>query len=314
MKFAATLVATLALFTQGAAFVTPSYSTTAVMALSATMTATKTKMSKPTTTPVLSLPSFGKKAEPATPAPKKGALSSTKTATKTATKTKMSKPTAPVLSLPSFGKKAEPIAPAPKKAGRLSSMTLPAPPSLPTLPVPPTLPTLPPLLDGGVVGVAGKGMSLLSPIFSLEAKFQAAVTGFVGEIIGSPFRTNPDDVRADIKDELRKNKAVIYTYELSPFSSEALNLLKAYDVEVISMGAEWFLPGLVKGPENSERRVALEEMTGSTSLPKLFVNGVCYGGFSTGGPSGGGIASLASSGQLAGLGLKKKPLSSKKKR
>ena len=270
MKFAATLVATLALFTQGAAFVTPSYSTTAVMALSATMTATKTKMSKPTTTPVLSLPSFGKKAEP--------------------------------------------IAPAPKKAGRLSSMTLPAPPSLPTLPVPPTLPTLPPLLDGGVVGVAGKGMSLLSPIFSLEAKFQAAVTGFVGEIIGSPFRTNPDDVRADIKDELRKNKAVIYTYELSPFSSEALNLLKAYDVEVISMGAEWFLPGLVKGPENSERRVALEEMTGSTSLPKLFVNGVCYGGFSTGGPSGGGIASLASSGQLAGLGLKKKPLSSKKKR
>jgi len=195
-------------------------------------------------------------------------------------------------------------APTPEKGGFLSSFKP---------PVPPTLPTLPPLLDGGVIGVAGKGMSLLSPIFSLEAKFQAAVTGFVGEIIGSPFRTNPDDVRADIKAEIKKNKAVIYTYDLSPFSSGALNLLREYDVEVISMGAEWFLPGLFKGPENSERRVALEEMTGSTSLPKLFVSGVCYGGFSTGGPSGGGIASLASSGKLAGLGLKKKTLSSKKR-
>lgn len=223
-----------------------------------------------------------------------------------ATKSAPKKPSSPVLSFPTFGKKPEPAPKASKSGGRLSSLALPAPPSLPSLP------TLPPLLDGGVVGVAGKGMSLLSPVFYLEARFQAAVTGFVGEVIGSPFRTNPDDVRADIKDELKKNKAVIYTYDLSPFSSEALELLKGYDVKVISMGAEWFLPGLFKGPENSERRVALEEITGSTSLPKLFINGVSYGGYSTGGPSGGGLVSLTSSGQLSSLGLKKKVVSKKR--
>lgn len=225
------------------------------------------------------------------------------------------------LELPTFGKKAPPAAPAapvkatkkiagggffgvkknevlPTKARKAVAKALPTP-KLPTISLP-SAPALP-NLGGGVLGLAGKGMSLASPIFYLEARFQAAVTGFIGEIIGSPFRTNPDTVRADIARELKKNKAVIYTYDWSPFSTAALDLLQGYDVEVISMGPEWFLPGFFKGPENSERRVALEEITGSTSLPKFFVNGVSYGGFSTGGSSGGGISGI----DLASLGLRK---------
>jgi len=77
--------------------------------------------------------------------------------------------------------------------------------------------------------------------------------------------------------------------------------LDGYDVEVIELGAEWFL----MMPDASEKRVALGELTGSTALPKLFVNKEYQGGFSTGGPSSGGIAGLEKSGELGRI-LKKK--------
>ena len=146
----------------------------------------------------------------------------------------------------------------------------------------PTIPSLPSLFDGGVIGIAGKGMSLLSIPFSLEAKVQAAVLGLFGEVIGSPFRFNSDDVRDDIQDELSRNSAVIYTYAWSPFSTQALDALSEYDVKVIELGAEWF----AMMPAESEKRVALGEMTGSTALPKLFVKKEYQGGFATGGESG----------------------------
>ncbi|GMH56029.1 hypothetical protein TL16_g02044 [Triparma laevis f. inornata] len=130
---------------------------------------------------------------------------------------------------------------------------------------------------------------------------QATVLGVIGEIIGSPFRFNSDDVRADLKDEIKKNKAIIYTYAWSPFSTSALDALKNYDVTVIELGFEWFL----MGPTESETRVALQEITGSTALPKLFVNGQYQGGYSTDGPSGNGIVGLQKNGQLDKI-LKKK--------
>lgn len=335
MKFSTLL--SIALVSSTTAFLTP-----APLFLSSSLSAVKSVPKTKAAAPSFSMPSFGKK-ETVNPT-KKGKAVIKKVAKidpkKTNAKSVNAKASLPKLSMPAFGKKASPAptkaavpalsmpsfgnkpatpakvtkdAPLKTTGGRLATMTLPATPSLPSLPSAPTLPALPNLFEGGVVGIAGKGMSLLGPVFSLEAKFQAGVTGFVGEIIGSPFRTNPIDVRADINDEIKRNKAVIYTYDLSPFSTQALALLAPYDVKVISMGAEWFLPGLLKGPENSERRVALEELTGSTSLPKLFVNGVSYGGFSTGGPSGGGLVALESSGALASLGLRKKPVTKGKK-
>lgn len=104
-----------------------------------------------------------------------------------------------------------------------------------------------------------------------------------------------------MKDEIKKNKAIIYTYAWSPFSTSALDALKNYDVTVIELGFEWFL----MGPTESETRVALQEITGSTALPKLFVNGQYQGGYSTDGPSGNGIVGLQKNGQLDKI-LKKK--------
>lgn len=147
-------------------------------------------------------------------------------------------------------------------------------------------------------------MSLLSIPFSLEAKFQAAVLGFFGEIIGSPFRFNSEDVRLDLEREISKNKAVVFTYGWSPFSTGALDILDDYaGVKVIELGPEWFF--LL--PTEAETRVALGERTGSTALPKLFVNKEYQGGFSTDGPNGGGILALKKSGELDRL-LKKKPI------
>lgn len=89
------------------------------------------------------------------------------------------------------------------KSSKLPSLSLPKiSVAVPTISLP-SAPSAGGLVDGGVIGIAGKGMSLLSLPFTLEAKVQAAVLGFFGEIIGSPFRFNSDDVRADLRDEVR---------------------------------------------------------------------------------------------------------------
>ena len=122
--------------------------------------------------------------------------------------------------------------------------SLPSAPSLPSVPSTPSLPNFSAIVSdfgvGGPLGIAGQGMALLSPAFLFEAKAQAFGTGLVGEIIGAPFRCDPQTVRNDIKYELGKNPAgVVYTYGLSPFSSEARKILENYNVKEVSMGAEW---------------------------------------------------------------------------
>ena len=122
-----------------------------------------------------------------------------------------------------------------------------------------------------VINVAANGMSLLKPIFGAEAKLQALVLGGVGSI-------DEDDVIAEIEAEANANKILIYTYALSPFSTEAVAILESsgYDFEKIELGAEWFL----LGPKNSVKRVALSKFadSGATSLPKVFIGGKCIGG------------------------------------
>jgi glutaredoxin-related protein len=120
-----------------------------------------------------------------------------------------------------------------------------------------------------IIKVAASGMSLLKPIFGAEAKLQAAILG------GS---VDEDDVIAEIEAEAQANKILIYTYALSPFSTEAVAILESsgYDFEKIELGAEWFL----LGPKNSVKRVALSKYaeSGATSLPKVFIGGKCIGG------------------------------------
>ena len=137
------------------------------------------------------------------------------------------------------------------------------------------------------INVAAKGMSLLKPIFKAEAELQAAALGALSNV-------DKDSIISEINDNKTKNKALIYTYGLSPFSSEAVKILEGtgYEFTEIELGKEWFL----LGGEGSVTRVALsaEAADGATSLPKIFIGGECIGGCSA-------LSDLAESGELETL-------------
>jgi len=123
-----------------------------------------------------------------------------------------------------------------------------------------------------VITTAAKGMSLLKPLFQAEAQLQALVlTGGGSEEIAA-------SVAATIEENKKKNKIHMYTYGLSPFSTEAKAMLDAsgYEYTNIELGLEWFL---LNG-EGSETRMALSREVdgGATSLPKIFVGEKCIGG------------------------------------
>lgn len=101
--------------------------------------------------------------------------------------------------------------------------------------------------------------------------------------------------------ELRKNKTLCTnfcsfaiswspsdTYTLSPFCTEATALLDSAGVRYkeVSLGKEW-IPGLIEDPM---KRAALLDMTGSSSLPNIFIGGNSIGGLFSGNP--GLLASL----------------------
>lgn len=85
-----------------------------------------------------------------------------------------------------------------------------------------------------------------------------------------------------LESDIKAAPVVIYTYSLSPFSSEAKSVLDNLEVEYreISLGAEW-IPGLI---DDSAMRVALFEKTGQSSLPHIFVDGQSIGGLFSGTP------------------------------
>jgi len=166
------------------------------------------------------------------------------------------------------------------------------------------------LLAGGPIGVAGKAMGLLSPVFQFQAKVQAGILVFLVDIVGAPFRVYPKEIRQETTKRTQGGVPILYTYGLSPFSAAAKSILETYDVEVEELGPEWF----VLGPGGAEKRIALSELTPNeqTSLPHLFLRGEHLGGLSTGGRNDAGIVGLQESGELDKL-LKKKRVTSKRK-
>lgn len=136
-----------------------------------------------------------------------------------------------------------------------------------------------------VIKLAANGMSLLKPIFALEANLQAVVLGAITKV-------DKEAVVSDIEAMKSANDVLIYTYGLSPFSTEALSILDASGTEYanIELGLEWFL----LGGEGSETRMALSRMVegGATSLPKVFIGGECIGGCAE-------LAAIAETGELA---------------
>jgi glutaredoxin-related protein len=145
----------------------------------------------------------------------------------------------------------------------------------------------------GVLKPAGKFMSLLKPIFALENKLQA-------QLLGAE-EADLQAARREIEQTISSNHVVIYTYGLSPFSSEAVSLLEeagCNDYKKVELGLEWFL----LGKDASATRAELLAMTGQSSLPHVFIGGKHVGGLFSGTTDGGpGLAALQESGDLTSL-------------
>lgn len=126
---------------------------------------------------------------------------------------------------------------------------------------------------------------LLKPIYSVEAPLQAAI--FSGG------RYSEEEAIAEIQATVNANPVVIYSYPLSPFCTEAVNILEETGcaVTTIEPGLEWFL----LGPKGSALRAGLAALTGQTSFPHIFIGGRSIGGLYSGTP---GLAALVEDGSL----------------
>lgn len=136
-------------------------------------------------------------------------------------------------------------------------------------------------------------MKLAEPIFQREAPWQAGLTN-KAEGTGI-YNEELQLARDEIQRAVQADTVVVYTYELSPFSSETLRLLQNFEIEYkeISLGKEW-IPGLInKG--GAKKRAALLDMTGQSSLPHIFIGGESIGGLYSGTP---GLLALAEQGAL----------------
>jgi glutaredoxin len=185
-------------------------------------------------------------------------------------------------------------------AGRLVLLLLPS--ASPITSFAASTPPPPPRNPNPVIKSLAQGMGVLKPVFGVEAKLQANVLG-----------RNVDRaaVEQEINDEINSQMVVIYTYGISPFSTEALALLDGAmssdnmpPYKVIELGVEWFL---LNG-KDSVKRVLLSERVanGATSLPKIFINGQCIGGCAE-------LAALVESGELRELTQPVKKMAASKK-
>jgi glutaredoxin len=135
-----------------------------------------------------------------------------------------------------------------------------------------------------ILGVGSAGMGLLKPLFAAEAKWQAETFG--GE-----------EARAEavkrLDEESRSAPVVIYTYGLSPFSTEATKFLDetGCTYKKIELGLEWFLLAGVPAALRAE----LLARHGQSSLPHVFIGGESIGGLYSGTP---GLVELKKQGKL----------------
>mmetsp|Transcript_30464 Transcript_30464/g.74997 ORF Transcript_30464/g.74997 Transcript_30464/m.74997 type:complete len:179 (-) Transcript_30464:131-667(-) len=141
------------------------------------------------------------------------------------------------------------------------------------------------------LGVASQGMSIIKPVFQAEAALQASVLG-------------SDDDRAaavaQLDSDIQSAPVVIYTYGLSPFSTEAIAFLEETGCKYkkIELGLEWFL----LGGQGSCLRAVLLERYGVSSLPHAFVGGQSVGGLYSGNNQGmPGLVGLKKGGKLAAM-------------
>ena len=134
------------------------------------------------------------------------------------------------------------------------------------------------------LGFGSKGMGLLKSLFTAEAEWQADVVG------NEEARATAS---AQLDEEVGSAPVVLYTYGLSPFSTEALAFLDATGAKYkkVEVGLEWFL----LGPTASCLRAELLKRTGQSSLPHVYIGGKSVGGLYSGTP---GLVELQKTGGL----------------
>lgn len=126
-----------------------------------------------------------------------------------------------------------------------------------------------------ILGAVSKVVTpVLKPIYEKLAPLQAGSS----REDSAEYTSEIQSAKDGITKEIQADDVVIYTYSLSPFCTEAIGVLDNLDVQYkeISLGLEW-VPFLINegGPQ---KRAALGEMTGQTSLPHIFVRGESIGG------------------------------------
>lgn len=119
--------------------------------------------------------------------------------------------------------------------------------------------------------VSDKVLPVIKPLFGLLTKVQAGQQD-------PDYEEQVAKATAEIELEMESAPVVVYTYDLSPFSWETKSLLDSLNVEYkeVSLGKEWF-PGFIN-EGGAQKRAALLEMTGQSSLPHVFVGGTWVGG------------------------------------
>ena len=135
-------------------------------------------------------------------------------------------------------------------------------------------------------------LPLAKPLFQFLTPLQAGSSGEDTDAYEAGI-TNAMD---EIDQETQQYPITVYTYDWSPFSQETKALLKRLDISFheISLGREW-IPGLIK-EGGSEKRAALLEMTGQSSLPHIFIGGQSIGGLFSGTP---GLIPVLKEGKLS---------------
>jgi anaphase-promoting complex subunit 7 len=123
-------------------------------------------------------------------------------------------------------------------------------------------------------------LPLFKPLLAYLTKLQA---GAMSED-STEYDCGLSKAKAEIESEIQQAPVVVYTYELSPFSWETKALLDRLGIQYreMSLGKEWF-PGFI-AEGGSQKRAALLEMTGQSSLPHVFIRGNWIGGLFDGKP------------------------------
>lgn len=96
--------------------------------------------------------------------------------------------------------------------------------------------------------------------------------------------------KAKIEDLIKKKKVVVFSKTYCPFCKKAKNALSNYNIPQ----EDYYVWELDKDPECDVLQATLKEMTGASSVPRVFINGKFIGG-------GDDTVRLHENGQLATL-------------